>query len=64
MYGSDSFQNLDGVQALWHHNVGSVGLGLKRGYGSSSVGYLEGGNVYNLHAKNVYNVAATLEYGD
>jgi hypothetical protein len=64
LYGSESFQNLDGVQALWHHNVGPVGLGLKGGYGSSSVSYLDEGIVYNVHARNVYNVAATLEYGD
>ena len=64
LYGSDAFQNLDGVQALWHHAVGPVVLGLKGGYGSSSTNYSELGSVYNVDVKHVYNVAATLEYGD
>jgi hypothetical protein len=64
LYGAESFQNLDGVQALWYHSVGAVGLGLKGSYGSSSEDQFVQGVVYHIIGKNAYNVAATLEYGN
>jgi hypothetical protein len=64
LYGSNAFQNLDGVQASWHHSVGPAGLSLSGSYGSSSVAYSSEGVDYNLNAKDAHNLAASLEYGD
>ena len=64
LYGSGPFQSLDGVQALWHHNVGALGLGLEGVYGNTRVEYRGGGVVADIRTKGAYNVAATLEYGD
>jgi hypothetical protein len=63
-YGVESFQNLDGVEALWHHNAGSFGLGLNGSYGSTTEDYFAQGATYHVTVRNAHNLAATLEYGD
>ena len=68
IYGSETLQYLDGVEALWHHNFGPVGLGLVGSYGNSQENYqVQYGTVEEVLAVNVktiYNVAATLTFGD
>jgi hypothetical protein len=64
LYGSGPFHSLDGVQALWHHNVGAIGLGLEGAYGNTQVQYRASGIVSDVKTTGAYNVAATVEYGD
>jgi len=64
LYGSGPFQSLDGVQVLWHHNVGALGLGLEGVYGNTRVEYRAGGVVADIRTKGAYNLAASLEYRD
>jgi len=62
VYGSEPFETLDGVQALWHKALGPVGLDLEGEYGTTSQSLLENGTLYNVSAKSAYNVAAAISY--
>jgi hypothetical protein len=64
LYGAESNQYLDGVQAQWHHRVGPVGLQLSGSYGDSSADILALGAPVKISATNVYNLAVRLEYRD
>jgi len=68
LYGSEVLQYLDGVEGLWHHNFGPVGLGLVGSYGDTTGNYqVQVGTaeeVLDFNVKTAYNVAATLEFGD
>jgi hypothetical protein len=64
IYGSESFQYIDGGQVLWHHTLGPVGLGLKGSYGNMTESYLELDTVDSVKVRSGYNVVASLEYGD
>lgn len=68
LYGSETLQYLDGVEALWHHNFGAVRLGLIGSYGSTQENYqvLIGGveTTAQVDIKDASNLGATLEFGD
>jgi hypothetical protein len=64
IYGSSIFQYLDGVQVLWHHNIGQVGLGLGASYGNATQPYVASGTAYQIDVKEAYNVTASVQYGD
>jgi hypothetical protein len=64
VYGSSIFQYLDGVQGLWHHNLGPIGLGLEASYGRATEPYVSRGIAYSIAVKEAYNVAGSVEYGD
>jgi hypothetical protein len=64
LYGSETFQNLDGAQASWHHRLGPVGVRLDGTYGTTSQPYLNFGVPSTIKVRDGYNVAATFDYGD
>jgi hypothetical protein len=64
VYSAEVFQYLDGGQVLWHHNLGSFGLGLEGSYGSSTEPFEAFGAQFTVKARNMGNVAATLQYRD
>jgi hypothetical protein len=64
VYGAESFQSLNGGQALYHVNLGPVGLGLEGAFGNSTEQYFIDGVTSNVNAKNAYNVAVSLEYSN
>ena len=68
LYGSEVLQYLDGAEGLWHHNFGSVGLGLCGSYGNTRGNYQAqvgtATEVLEFNVKTAYNAAATLQFGD
>jgi hypothetical protein len=64
IYAAEPYQNIDGAQVVWHHNIGPIGIGLEGAYGNANIPTLNQGVIYNVKAKSGTNVAATLEYGD
>jgi hypothetical protein len=64
IYAAEPFQNLDGVQVLWHHSTGAVGIGLEGSYGRTMQAYSISGTAQTVKVQSMYNLAATLEYGD
>jgi hypothetical protein len=64
VYAAETFQSLNGGQALYHVNLGPVGLGLQGAFGNSTEQYFAGGTTSNVNAKNAYNVAVSLEYSN
>ena len=64
VYGAQVIQNLDGGQVMWNNNLGPVGLGLQGSFGNTKVSYLNPGGVSDVTVKNMYNLSATLQYGN
>jgi hypothetical protein len=64
VYSSEPFETLDGAQALWHVNLGPVGLDLEGEYGTTSEAIQVNGDLLNVSAKSAYNVAAAISYKD
>jgi hypothetical protein len=64
VYGAEPYQTLDGGQALWHVNLGQIGLDLVGAYGTSSQVLETGPNATSntFSAKYAYNLAAILTY--
>jgi len=63
IYGAEPYQNLDGGQIVWHHNMGAFGFGLETAYGSTTQSTINAGVVASTKVKSINNYAATLEYG-
>ena len=63
IYGAESFQNLDGGQIVWHHNLGQFGIGMQAAYGNTVQTDMVNGVVTTTKVKSINNYAATLEYG-
>jgi hypothetical protein len=63
VYGAESFQSLNRGQALYHVNLGPVGLGLEGAFGNSTEQYFIDGVTSNVNAKNAYNVAVSFGSG-
>jgi len=64
VYGSEPIESLDGAQALWHKSLGSVGIGLEGSYGTTKADYYIEGADEVLNAKDMYNLAVSLEFAD
>jgi hypothetical protein len=64
IYSAEPYSNLDGGQVLWHHNIGAVGIGLQGSYGNTTQSTLDLGVVENVKVTSMYNLSATLQYGD
>jgi hypothetical protein len=64
VYAAQSFQSLNGAQALYHTDLGPVGLNLEGAFGNSTEQYFAGGITTNVNAKNGYNVAVSIEYAN
>jgi hypothetical protein len=62
IYTAEPFSSLDGGQALWHINVGPIGLDLEGSYGNAKQTISELNLVESSTAKTIVNVAASLEY--
>ncbi|MGO9991091.1 MAG: hypothetical protein ACLPTF_01060 [Steroidobacteraceae bacterium] len=62
IYANEPFETLDGGQALWHVNLGPVGLDLEGAYGTTSQTEQFGALSVNISAKSAYNLAATVTY--
>jgi hypothetical protein len=64
VYGSEPIQNMDGGQVMWSTNLGPVGLGLQGSFGNTKLSFLNSGVVSDVTVKNMYNLSATLQYGN
>jgi hypothetical protein len=64
MYAAQSFQTINGAQALYHVNFGSVGLNVEGAFGNATEQYFSSGTETTLTMKNGYNVAVSLEYAN
>ena len=63
VYAAQSFQSLNGGQALYHTDLGPIGLNLEGAFGNSTEQYYLSG-VQTVNAKNAYNVAVSVEYSN
>lgn len=64
VYGAEPFQNMDGAQALWHHNFGAIGVGIVAGYGNTTQDFFSQGTVTQVKVRDTYHTAVTLEYSN
>ncbi len=64
VYGAEPFFYLDGGELLWRKDFGPLGLKVQGAYGSTKIDLQAAGLSLTSTAKNVFNVAASLEYGN
>jgi hypothetical protein len=64
VYGAEPFNYLDGAQALWNVNLGQFVLKLESSYGTTDGLFQTNGLTLTSHAKDIFNAAIALEYGN
>jgi hypothetical protein len=62
VYGAEPYQNLNGGQVFWSHDVGPVVLGLQGSFGNTYQDADYQGYLLRTTIKNAYNLSASLQY--
>ena len=64
VYGAEPFFYVDGGEVLWHKDFGQFNLKVQGAYGSTEVNLQAVGISFTSTARDVFNVAVSLEYGN